>query len=426
MKIKEKIDNLPKSAGVYIFKNSSGDILYIGKAKNLKSRVSSYFSNSTDDRALAPRLQLETREIETKKTDSEVEATLLEAELIKKYKPPYNKRQKDDKSFLYVFINFSDPIPKIRFVRQKEINEDKIDIKAKDKLFGPYTKGKEIKSILRFIRKVLPYRDCSDTKYKKFKNRGRGCQWFMIKRCDGPCIDEISKKEYRQNISLLSRFLSGGLKKVRTGLKREMRLASQNKKFEKAAKMRDRIKALDHISEVSFRQGLKAKSCKLQAVRIEAVDISNISGKEASGSIVRAKVKIQKSKVEFDKNGYRRFKIRTKAEPDDTAMVKEVIRRRFKHKEWKFPEVLLIDGGKGQLNAAGSGLKGLKLNIPIISIAKGPTRKSEKLFFSKNFDQNLKDYFSQNKNVVKLIRDEAHRFAISYHRFLRKKRLLDN
>ena len=457
--IKKQLDKIEKSPGVYIFRDAKNKILYIGKARNLRARVRSYFIGSRDSRPLIPRIVDETAKIGTAKTNSEVEAILLEAKLIRKIQPPYNTRQKDDKSFIYIFINFSDPIPRVRFVRQKEMLLSVIPAKAgiqktnrfriksgmtiqkKDKLFGPFISATEIRKLLNYFRRIIPFRDCANSKFKRYQKLDRGCQWAELGKCSAPCVGASGIKEYRQNILKLSRLLSGGINRVKKELWREMKKSSVNKDYEQAAEVRDKIKTIDHIKEVSMIDDYPHIGIYTSDVwrgmwggfMVEAVDLSNISGVYAAGSVVRAKADYESARVEFDKSGYRRFKIRTKSEPDDVGMIREVIKRRFNHSEWKFPDLLIIDGGKGQLKAAESELisssrlptavsNGKKINL--VAIAKGPTRRGEELFFSRNFDPKLKSTLIKNKRVVKLMRDEAHRFALSYHKLLRKKGIM--
>ena len=420
------MEKIKKSPGVYIFRDAKNKVLYIGKAKNLRSRVRSYFIGGNDDRPLIPRIVAETKKIETVKTNSEVEAILLEAELIKRIKPPYNARQKDDKSFIYIFINFSDPVPRVQFIRQKEVLEGRIKQRKRDKLFGPFISAHELKKLLNYFRLIIPFRDCGEAKYKKYKRLGRGCQWSELGKCSAPCsLGEI--KEYRKNISLLSRLLSGKINGVKKDLLREMKAESKKKRYERASEIRDRIETLDHVKEVSLLDNDWTEGLS-HCLIAEGVDISNISGEYATGSIVKAKIfgldnSISKKgvSVQFDKNGYRRFRIKNYTGADDIGMIREVVSRRFKHKEWGIPEFLLIDGGKGQINAADSEIKKLQISLCIVSIAKGQTRKGENLFFNSSFDVSLKNALINNKRVIKLLRDEAHRFAVSYHKILRRK-----
>lgn len=424
--IKQQLSKIKKSPGVYIFRDAKNKILYIGKAKNLRARVRSYFIENKDNRPLVPRITAETVSIKTIKTNSEIEAILLEAELIKRIKPIYNARQKDDKSFIYIFINFSDPIPRVQFIRQKEILEGRIKQRKHDKLFGPFLSAIEMRKLLNYFRLIIPFRDCADGKFKTYKKSSDGCQWSELDKCPAPCTGK-ELREYRQNISKLSRLLSGKINAVKKALLREMKIASKNKNYERAAEIRDRIRTLDHIKEVSLLDDSWAEDIN-EFIIAEATDISNISGKYATGSIVKSKIfglnnPISKkgTKILFDKNGYRRFRIRFYNGPDDTGMIREVISRRFKHQEWGLPNFLLIDGGKAQINAADGEIKKLRIRLSIVSIAKGPKRKGEKLFFNQGFQKNLKKYFSHDKKMLKLLRDEAHRFAASYHRLLRRK-----
>ena len=221
--------------------------------------------------------------------------------------------------------------------------------------------------------------------------------------------------------------LSGKINGVKKDLLREMKAESKKKRYERASEIRDRIETLDHVKEVSLLDNDWTEGLS-HCLIAEGVDISNISGEYATGSIVKAKIfgldnSISKKgvSVQFDKNGYRRFRIKNYTGADDIGMIREVVSRRFKHKEWGIPEFLLIDGGKGQINAADSEIKKLQISLCIVSIAKGQTRKGENLFFNSSFDVSLKNALINNKRVIKLLRDEAHRFAVSYHKILRRK-----
>lgn len=439
--IKEKIKDLPAVPGVYYFYGKNGKLLYIGKAASLKSRVSSYFQKTIHDnktQALVEAIE----DMKYRKTDSVLEALILEANEIKKYLPPYNIRAKDDKTFVNIVIT-KEEFPRVLVSRPTE--DLKVEIK---KTYGPYTSAKSARNALKILRKIFPFHARSEHSEKK-------CLDFHLGLCPGPYNGLISKKDYSKIIKRIEMVLSGKKKNVLSNLEKEMRRLSKEKKFEDAAAVRDKIFALKHIqdtallasSEMTFfeRQSGIYEEEKIENnleiakkiqnsnsrnfkrdigtnnsfYRIEAYDISNISGKFAVGSMVVFE------DGEIAKDEYRKFKIRTIKEANDIAMLGEVLGRRFKHNEWKLPDLILMDGGKAQVNAAQSVLDEFKLDIPVIGVAKGPTRKNLDFYFpdkkvdSKNMEKKI------NKKIIAHIMSEAHRFAITYHRLLRKKGSLD-
>lgn len=371
-----KIYNLPRTAGVYAFKDKR-DFLYIGKAVNIKNRVKNHFSQPTyKDKMFLDKTQ-KTGYI---KTDSEIEALILESELIKKYKPKYNTLWKDDKNYFYVTIT----------------DRGQVFLTHRPSALGPFVDGNAIKKVLKILRKVFPY-------YAQKKHPKGPCSWCHLGLCPGP---EPDLKKHRKNINNLKAVLKGKSRKVLKDLKREMKKSSKEKEFEKAAELRDKIFFLEKVLEnARIFEDLNHPSSKNIPKRIEAYDISNIQGQLAVGSMV---VFINGLPA---KNLYRKFKIKITGKPNDTAMIKEVLKRRLKHKEWPLPDLFLIDGGKPQLSAAKEIIK----NISVAALAK----KNNELFFNKKpvLLKNLPKEFS---NLILRLRDEAHRFAITYHKKLRE------
>ncbi|EKD49616.1 MAG: hypothetical protein ACD_63C00092G0008 [uncultured bacterium] len=430
--------NIPNSSGIYIFKNNSSQILYIGKAKNLKKRVQSYFRKSSYLEPGKIQMIQQAAKIEYIKTESELEAFILEATLIKKHKPKYNFQLKDDKNYKYIKIDFTtEDFPKIYFVRNS-----KIDTRS-EKFFGPYVNASAASQLIKFLRRLFQYRTCNREIY--YKNGGKKyskpCLYFHIKLCTGPCIGAISKNEYNRLIKNCVRFLSGKHSELLLFLKKEMWNASSKKDFEKAALIRDQIKNIKEINKIKLERAKLGKEkpeilisslkkllfLKKEPKRIEAYDISNIRGTDAVGSMVVFE------NFEPKKSDYRRFKIKTKSTPDDVAMIKEVLLRRFKHanesqtkERWPIPDLILIDGGRPQLNTAAKVLKQFELNITVIALAK----REEEIFTTvKRKSLKLPNESAQLK-LLQRIRDEAHRFAIDYHHKLREKSMarsaLDN
>jgi len=447
---KDKISALPTVSGVYAFKPKKGALLYIGKAINIKERVKNHFQQPTfKDNIFIP----ETEKIGYIATGSEIEALILEARLIKKYLPKYNTIWRDGKSHLYIFItkeefsrifvgHLSPKISNFQFPISKQI--------------GPFIDGKALKTTLRLLRRIFPFRTCRVLPKK-------ACLYKELGLCLAPChytglTGVMLKKTYNQNTRRLINILQGKKPQVLNNLKKEMRVASQEQKFEKAKLLRDQIWALEnvfqhsHILEEmqgtrflskkepsSFGQFQKVLGLKIEIKRIEGYDISNIQGQQATGSMVV----FEQGKP--NKNEYRKFHIKIEGKPNDTAMLKEMISRRLRHEEWPMPQIMLIDGGKGQLNAAITALKSEArnsksetpkesklptgqanpkfkiLNIKTISLAK---RKNELFLESKSEPVLLKNLPPETAHLILRIRDEAHRFAITYHKKLRSKNLL--
>lgn len=400
--------NLPESPGVYLMRDGRGRVLYIGKAANLRRRVASYFERPHDYKI--QRLVSEIKKIDYKKTDTAIEALILESQLIRKFAPPFNIKEKDDKSFLWVLIT-KEKFPRVLLSRGKGN-------------FGPFTSASSIREALRIIRRIFPYSTHSPEQIQKISaitrdstitrnsELERACFDYEIGLCPGTCIGAVEKKDYLKNIRNIRLFFEGKKKKIIETLTREMNAASKNLEFEKAEKLRRQIFALQHIQDIALisEENFQSSTLNLKfQYRIEGYDVSNISGTSASGAMVV----FVNSKP--DKNEYRKFRIRTITQSDDVGMLKEVLRRRFNN-NWPLPNLILIDGGKGQVNAAKSVISEFGLNIPILGIAKGPRREKNEFVgkIPKNIDA---------KTLIK-VRNEAHRFAISYHKALRNKRFI--
>ncbi len=564
-KIKQQLDSLPKKAGTYLFRNSDGTVLYVGKAKNLRSRVQSYFRDSLGSTNPAKVSMIKKiADIETIVVGSEMEALILESTLIKKYEPRYNVLLKDDKHYLFIKVTTQEDYPKVVTVRR--VSKDRA------RYFGPFTSAFAVRNTLRLLQRIFPYRTCeldlakgqiADKKY-------RACLRHHLNRCDAPCVEKISAEDYRAVIDKVLLFLEGKLDFIVRDLEKEMQQAAQNLSYEKAARLRDQIEQIKHltakqvvlspkftnqdvvgfvtdrrrtkafasllmirdgrlIGKESFvlnidatstdeeiartlilnhyeqatffpkdlilpvklsdadaisdllhkrmltlhldhslrisqaKAGLKKRllaiaeenalefrakkthewsasnldnSMALQKLadglslpkppkRVEIYDISNIQGTAAVGSMV---VFIDGKPSKPD---YRHFKIATlKEEPNDVGMMKEVLRRRLRRilqedEAWPKPDLIIIDGGKPQLNAVLSVFEELDIEIPIASLAK----REEELFVPKQKESIKLKRGSAALHLVQRMRDEAHRFAITFHRHVRssrsKKSLLD-
>lgn len=422
---KERLKNMPDLPGVYLMKNKRGNVLYIGKAASLKKRVSSYFRRETE---FSPRMRLMAKiaDISFFVTGSEAEALISESALIKRYKPRYNVALKDDKSYPYLKLTVNEDFPRLTLTRK--IRHDGAIY------YGPYTDVKLLRKALGIMKKIFPLRTCR-------RMPKRVCLSYHIGQCYGPCINAIDKNAYADIVKELKLFLNGKREKLIDELSKKMQKRAEQKHYEKAAILRDRIIALSVVPKIvrgrryrerAFQKGAasmkKAKpydeiialkyllDFKRAPRKIEAFDISNISGKEAVGSMITF------IDGRPSKDDYRRFKIRDVKGIDDYKMMKEIIRRRYervKAEKLASPDLIIVDGGKGQLNAAFSTLKELGFErIPVIGIAK----KFEHIYLKKRKEPII---FSQSSSILYLIqrlRDEAHRFAISYHRKLRSKK----
>ncbi len=547
--IKERLNSVPAQPGVYLMKGEAGEVLYVGKAINLRNRVRSYFQASADYSPKVQRLVGSIADLEFIVTASELEALILECNLIKRHRPPYNVRFKDDKRYPYIRITWQEDFPRVQVVRRMK--------RDGARYFGPYASSAAMHQTLDLLRRIFPYLTC---KRKITGTDNRACLYYHIKRCMGPCIGAVSKEEYRDMMKQACLFLEGKGEEIITSLKRRMQSAAQRLEFERAASLRDQIQAVEQVISrqrvvsttlsdqdviaftrddgetcvqvffvrtgkligheyflmdgvngveaqeilASFikqfyndtayvppeillptdigeahiierwlrdkrgtkvvlrvpRRGQKrqlvemvvenatqtlthlmvkeqleedkalAALADLQAqlglevlpLRIEAYDISNIQGAMATGSMVVFVEGLP------HKSEYRRFKIRTVEGPDDYAMMQEVLRRRFRkavireataEDTWaKLPDLIIIDGGKGQLNAALEVLTDHGLEeVPAVGLAKA----REEVFKPGEPEPLILSLDSPGLQLMQRLRDEAHRFAIAYHRRLRQR-----
>lgn len=441
-KLMEKVNNLPNVPGVYKYFDSEGTVIYVGKAKNLRNRVKSYFRIKFDGDTKTKALVENIANVEYVEVSTELEALILEEKLVKKYQPRYNILLKDDKSFLYIVIR-SDKVK----VGQTEIDYPvifsarKTDLNPKDIYFGPYPRAEVAKYVLRSLRKIIPFRDCSKTKFRNYQKIGQPCLFGHIGLCQAPCVGKLSKTDYLRDVSKVKRFLDGNFRKIIEDTVKEMKLASKTEDFEKAAKLRDIIKKFEYLTinaskidsiienpmliedmiSASLDNLLKYfPHLKEYPERIECYDISNTSGKEATASMTVA------INGRVTNNEYRRFKIKFKDSPDDFEMMREVLRRRFKRAliddSWKLPNLIVLDGGKGQLSAGVKVMEELGIEVAMISIAK----KEEILIYfdGREFIEVKLPKTDESLKLIQRLRDEAHRFAKKYHHELRLKKLL--
>ncbi len=418
---------MSQDPGVYIFQDDNGVVLYVGKAKNLRKRVSTYFTNKD----LGEKTKVLVSKIKTIKTirvDSELESLLLEANLIKKFNPKYNSRLTDGKAYILARITVKDQIPKVLLARKPD-DENSI-------YFGPFPSSYDLKLVLKLIRPIFPYQSVNNHAKRK-------CLYFHLGLCPCPPMFETEEqvKNYNKNIHHIIQFFEGDTKKIVDELESERNNLSSEENFENAALIQKKIDAInqvtlrkhnpfeyeenpnlradlrtqeiDELLEVLAKNGIPLK--KLE--RIECFDISNITGKFATGSMVVF------TNGEKNSSAYRRFKIKRppKVIPNDFAMMREVIKRRLTHLEWGRPDLIIVDGGKGQISSARKAMFESNLDIPIIGIA-----KKEELLITSDFKVIKLSRTSAALNLVKRIRDEAHRFAITYHKKLRSKYFISN
>lgn len=414
---------IPHSPGVYIFKDKAGKVLYVGKAIDLYHRVSSYFSSSRLTGGKLTLLVSQIVDIETIIVESELEALILEANLIKKYLPRFNVRLIDDKDYLYIAVTKED-FPRIITARKKDLPAGRQDLPKK--FWGPFPSSKTVTDTLRSLRRVFPWCQGPTLQGRTLRSC-RPCFYYHLGICPGACKGAISKKDYRKIIANFSKFMDGRKDQLISALTAEMKQASEKQKFEEAAKLRKTIEGILYLTQTNrtklylenpnFLQEEKKlaleelkKDLRLKKLpeRIEGYDISNIQGKEAAGSMVVL------TDGEIDKSQYRKFKIKVAGRPNDVGMLKEVLKRRFGHKEWPMPDLIIVDGGRGQARAVNSILHTTNYMLPILGLAKRREwlypPAGEIIKFSKK---------SLSLKLLQKLRDEAHRFSANYHRKLR-------
>ncbi len=411
-------------------KDAAGRVIYVGKAKNLRARAGSYFLKAAAVERRTAELVREIADIDFLSTDSEVDALLAEARLVKDVRPKFNVELKDDKSFPYLEIYTREDFPRVEFTREPHDRGTK--------LYGPFANAGSLRGAIAVLQKIFKFRTCSldidegDEKWRWF----RPCLLASIAQCTAPCNMRISKEEYRRDISRLKMFLEGKKKSLLKQMNREMTEAAEARQYEKAARLRDEIRMLDTLDsrgeldthaqpEVFFvdpkkgltglRQVLKLKE---QPRTIEGVDIAHLGGGETVASLVQFI-----DGLPF-KPGYKRFKIRTVDGVDDFGSIHEVVYRRFRRLRDEgegFPDILLIDGGRGQLNAGLAAFKQLDVEPPtVISLAK----REEEVYLPNRSEPLRLSRHSYALRLLQYVRDESHRFAQHYHHILRGKSTL--
>lgn len=423
---RESLNEAPSTAGIYIYRTGK-EIVYIGKSVNIKARLISHWENAKIDNKEAAIIH-SANSIDCIVTDSELNALIFESQLINKHKPKYNARWRDDKSYLYIKINWKDAFPKIFPVRRE--NHD-----SKSVYFGPFPSRVSIEELLREIRKVIPF--CTQRQVGK-----QPCFYAKIGLCR-PCPNVIAhcsdeelqkklKKEYRVNIKQVIKILEGNTDPVLKGLYKELKKLTEEQKYEEALELRNKIQRLEHLVHDRLFSGdmvsgynrsadsinaLKEKLLEFfpelsDLNRIECYDISNFQQKEATASMVVFTEGL------MDKKEYRRFRIKNPKLQSDFDMLDEVLRRRFNQK-WQYPDLLVIDGGRPQIRRVLSVLEDIHITIPVIGIAKHPDRL---VIGKKDLPTIRPPIQNLGFNLVRSIRDESHRFAKKYHVLIRSRK----
>lgn len=398
--------------GAYLYYDTDGNVIYVGKAKNLRNRISQYFSGDEAQDQKTNLLVSQIASIKTIPTDSEFDALLLEATLIRKYQPKYNAIAKDDKSPLYITITFDEPLPRLLFTRKTTINAWSILPKRRF-LAGPFQSGRVARLLMQSVRRIIPY--CTQK-----RRDGRPCFYTHIGLCK-PCPSVINTmnlaRVYRRNLRRIALLLSGEARRVRTQLEKTMRESADRMAFEQAGEYKRQLDALDTLLTHAFDPSVYADRTSERLTdlahilhlssleRIECMDISAMQGKWASGSLVVFTNGLP------DTDKYRRFRIKMSEKPNDVGMIAEVVKRRFTHPEWQFPNLLIVDGGKGQVTAA------KHAPVPVVGLAK----RFEEIIVPEGRGFRVIRLSPANPalQLVRHIRDEAHRFAKRYHTMLR-------
>lgn len=434
----EMLEALPHAPGVYLMKDSAFRILYIGKAKDLRKRVSSYFKSAADGLSGTQELKIGTmmplvRKIDYLACASEREALLLERKLIQRHQPFFNSLWLDDKSYPYIKLTMAEDYPRVFWTRRKS--------RDGALYFGPYPKVSLVKNLLRHLwrRRFFPLRPCRwnfSPQAPLSRKKILGCLYYHTRECPAPCAARISRADYRKIANAAAFFFGGKFKKLRASIASDMRRRARALEFERAQELKLCLEALDHMGEHVAVEKIEEEQVQgpkpLEVARaleralglpkpplhIEAFDISNLFGKQAVGSVVCLR------SGEPLLGHYRRFRVRTVAGIDDFAMMREVVGRhltRLVKAKSELPDLVLIDGGKGQLAAAVQAAQSAGVSVSLAGLAK----REEEIFVPGREEPVRLLRSDPALHWLQRVRDEAHRFAISYHRLLRKKRLLE-
>lgn len=409
--IRQDFDKIgfPETPGVYFWKDEAGKILYIGRATSLRDRVRSYFSPDIIKTRGAHIVDMvfKARTVSYQETMNVLEALILEANLIKKYKPYYNTKEKDDKSFNCVVITKED-FPQVFLVRQKDIDSKEKTVHVPrstkkvsyDAVFGPYPSGSAIREALTLLRKIFPFRDIASSKKDN----------AVFYRQIGLAPDTTStdaKAVYKKTISRLKLIFQGKLQSLMVTLKKEMMTLAKKEQFEAAEEIKKKIFALEHIQDISLIKR-DISYGDPSTFRIEAYDIAHLSGKQMVG-VMTVVEDATAAKAE-----YRKFIVRGFSVANDAGALREVLTRRFAHPEWRYPDVIVVDGNVIQVNVAIEVLNTLGLTIPIVAVTKDERHRPKAV-------TGKKAIVEAHKYALLLANNEAHRYAITFHKARRKK-----
>lgn len=424
--LKEKIKNLPRSSGIYLFKDKDNNIIYVGKAKSLKSRVSSYFKNTPSSDSKTSLLVTEIANIDFIETKNEEEALLLEAQLVKEKQPKFNITLKAGQPFIFFLFtpsidsNGQKVMPSLKLVRNRQL---------KGTYFGPFSQKQAVRGVYQFLMRTFRLTVCN----QKIPS---GCLNFHLNLCSGTCLDKFNMDDYIFRIEIIKKILSGNDKDLHIDLKNQIETLSKNFEFERARQLHEILQKLEHVIEVikthfnenkyaqqvaltssSMSQqtaqptiiGLKLKAflnLEIEPKTIDCFDISHFQSQSIVGSCIRFTNGVP------EKSKFRRFKIKTLHEQNDYAALQEIVARRYRNPD-DLPDIILIDGGKGQLNA----VKNLFPQVTFISLAK----REETLYSPEHKDGIKLDVHTEVGKLLIALRDYAHHFAINYHRLKNRK-----
>ena len=406
-------------------------MLYIGKATDLKSRVRSYFSKDLHKTRgpIITDMVAKARSIDWRETDSVLEALILEANLIKSYKPAHNTDLKDDKSWNYVIITKED-FPRILLIRGKELAGQKSFLQRDERepysllgdfaqpahTFGPFPHGLQLKEALRIIRKIFPYRDTCIPAPEQLAagKQPKACFNAGLGLCPGVCSGKINKTEYRKIVRRIAMLFQGKKPQLIKALERDMKKLAREERFEEATQLKRQLFALQHIQDVSLiKDEYRSPSTELGAsrgTRIEAYDVAHLGGSAAVGvmTVVENGAAL--------KNEYRKFRIRKAKAGDDTGALREILSRRLGHEEWPMPRIIVVDGSTAQLNAAHKVLAEYGIRIPVLGVTKDAKHRPRTI-------QGDRALITGREHDILFANAEAHRFAITYHRKRRSREM---
>ncbi|PIR58793.1 MAG: hypothetical protein COU69_03715 [Candidatus Pacebacteria bacterium CG10_big_fil_rev_8_21_14_0_10_56_10] len=439
---------LPSEPGVYWFLGEDNQVLYVGKAKHLKRRVSSYSQPNRLNSRLK-QMVVVARQVKWQQLDSELEAILIETELIRAHQPPFNVALKDDKTPLYIHIT-DQLFPRVLTARRRELERESVG----GTVLGPFPSAYKLREVLQIARRIFPWCNQPQNSYSKGSSQQtpptKPCFYYHLELCPGACVGQIDPISYRQMIDQLTAFLKGRQKEVVRSFEQHMKLAADRQEFEEARQWRDKVRLIKDVTGRRYRlkpdavlpqlrMTLREESLvqlrtllstylhvpkELVLERIEGYDVSNTQGRQASVSMVVFADGLP------DRGQYRLFNIRGPETPHDYAMLQEALRRRQLHPEWPWPDLVVIDGGKGQLSSA---LKVWDQPTPVISIVKKPDR----IIIPLSPDGAGENARQPRYQVVRLpadhptlklighIRDESHRFSKRQHVKRRLKSLFE-